>query len=600
MNQHVRNVVARIAHGRAAATLLVLLLAAALAGCAAETDSTAQNRAADADAPAGGITVTSREPNPDCAWVDQGPLEVAPDLEQRVEAYAETELAPDLAHLTETQRDVLGKLVDAARIMDRLFTAQAWPCREQMLARVAELPVDQRRAVQAYLEINYGPWDRRMELEPFVGAWPHPAGANYYPLDLTEAETAQIAADEEGLASLTTMVRRDENGALAAIPYSEFFRPGLEAAARLLREAADLTENESLAAFLRARADAFLDDDYYASDLLWMDLDSPVEVTIGPYETYEDGLFGFKAAFEAFVTVTDPEESERLARFKQELPWLESNLPVPDDYKNPNRGSESPIRVVDEVFSAGDTRAGVQTIAFNLPNDERVREAKGSKKVMLRNVMNAKFRQILQPIAGELVHEEQQSHLTAEAFFLHTLWHEMSHGLGPGKLRKDGRDTEVRLELREHYSTLEEAKADAMGEWAIFAMHREGRGEFPEDIVEQQTATYLAGLFRSVRFGIDSAHGAANAIQYNYLKEKGVLTHDEDTGRFHLDAERFPAAIEQLVREILVLQAEGDYAGTGAFIERHGHLPSEVRAALDRLGEIPVDIRPVFSHYPES
>ena len=396
------------------------------------------------------------------------------------------------------------------------------------------------------------------------------------------------------------MIRRDQDGELVAVPYSTFFAPGLTEAAAHLRRAAELSDNVSLKAFLNARADAFLNDDYFESDMLWMDLDSHVEVTIGPYEVYEDGIFNYKASFEAFVTVTDPEESARLAKFKDELSWLEAHLPLADEHKNLDRGSESPIRVVDLVYSGGDTRAGVQTIAFNLPNDEKVREAKGSKKVMLRNMMNAKFEQILKPIATVAVADAQQQHLTAESFFLHTLWHEMSHGLGPGQLVIDGRETEVRLELKDTYATIEEAKADIMGEWDILRLHADGRDYFPAGITEQQPVTFLAGLFRSVRFGIAEAHGQANAIQFNYLFEKGAIEHDPATGKFSVNFERFLPAVELLLNELLVMEAEGDLDAARAMIATYAHVPPAMADALARMDAIPVDIQPVFIHYPEN
>ena len=567
---------------RPAAVLPALLLAALLAaGCGQQ-----------------GADDVGLNEQTDCSWTG-GELPVVPDLEARLDAYVRTELAPDTSHLPESEQAALARLVEAAKIMDTLFAAQATPCRAALEARIAELPTALQPGARRYFAINYGPWDRRFDREPFYGTWEHPEGANFYPRGLTAEEKAAIADPANGLDGLFTMVRRGDDGALRAVPYSRFFRTELERAAALLREAAGLTTNASLRAFLESRADAFLSDDYYASDMLWMDLDSAVEITIGPYETYEDGLFGYKAAFEAFVTVTDPDESARLARFKDELPWLENRLPIPDEHKNPNRGSDSPIRVVDEVYSAGDTRAGIQTIAFNLPNDERVREAKGSKKVLLRNVMKAKFDRILLPIAGELVVREQMDDLTSESFFLHTLWHEMSHGLGPGRITVDGRETEVRLELKEHYSTLEEAKADAMGEWAIFALHAAGRDYFPEDIVAAQAATYLAGLFRSVRFGIGEAHGQANAIQFNYLMEKGAVVWHADTQRFSIDTGVFVPAIEAMVKEICMLQATGDYEGTAAYIERHGGMPAVLETALRKLEDIPVDIEPVFARWED-
>jgi hypothetical protein len=534
----------------------------------------------------------------DCQWVEEAPLAPVDDLADRAEAYARVEVAPDLTGLTADQRRVLDQLVAAGRIMHELFRVQATPCYDAMHARVAAYDGEQADALRRYFAINAGPWDRRQGFEPFLGGWERPEGANYYPRELTRADRDQIQADEQ-LSNLLTMVRRDDAGELVAIAYREFFRPGLEQAAAHLRQAAQITENASLAAFLEARADAFLSDDYYESDLLWMDLDSRVEATIGPYEVYEDKLFGYKAAFEAFVTVTDPVESERLATFKTELPWLEANLPLPDEHKNLDRGSESPIRVVDLVYSGGDTRAGVQTIAFNLPNDERVREAKGSKKVMLRNMMDAKFQQILQPIAETVIAPEQLPHLTSESFFLHTLWHEMSHGLGPGKITVDGRETEVRRELKDTYATIEEVKADVMGEWDILKLHAAGRDHFPEGITEQQPVTYLAGMFRSVRFGAESAHGQANAIQFNYLLENGAIGHDPATGQFAVDFDRFLPTLELLLNEILVMQAEGDYAAAQRLIAEYGELPESMTAALARLDHIPVDIQPQFVHYPE-
>jgi hypothetical protein len=534
----------------------------------------------------------------DCGWLGQDAPAIAPDIQARLEAYAEIRIEPDLSHLSPTERETLDKLIAAAKIMHELFWQQACPCHEELALRVQKLTGPGAAAAGEYFRINMGPWDRRLDREPFLGAWVHPDGANYYPLDLSQAEKDRIAAGEDRLGDLFTMVRRNPEAALVAVPYSIYFQEPLQQVAKLLREAAAITRNESLKRFCAARAAALLNDDYYESDMLWMDLDSPVEITIGPYETYEDGLFGFKAAFEAFVTVVDPVESERLAKYKQELPWLESRLPIPDKYKNPNRGSESPIRVVDEVFAAGDTRAGIQTIAFNLPNDERVREAKGSKKVMLRNMMDAKFEKILTPIARLLVVEDQLQELAAASFFQHTLFHEMSHGLGPGRVTIAGRETEVRLELKDTYATIEEAKADAMGEWAIFQL--QSKGLFPESVFAQQAVTYLAGLFRSIRFGIAEAHGQANAIQFNWLLEKQAISFEAASGRFRVDVARFPQAIEKLVAGICILQAEGDYAAAKEMIANYGVMPPVLETALSRLTDIPVDIKPVYPVAGES
>ncbi len=562
-------------------TLILLALLVGTTGCASKEEAVENQE-------------TAKGP---CDWINQDEITVVDDLQARLEAYVPTVLSPDLSHLDPTQTKVLNKLVEASKLMNEMFHIQATPCLTELAGLIDGLPPHQQKGLRRYFAINVGPWDRRFHHEPFFGSLKHPEGANYYPLDLTPEEKILIADSANGLDGLFTMIRRDQKGKLQAIAYSEFFKPQLDKAAALLREAADLTENESLRAFLNSRATAFGTDDYYESDMLWMDLDGTVEITIGPYETYEDGLFGYKAAFESFVTVTDPEESARLKGFKDELPWLEANLPIPDEYKNMNRGGESPIRVVDEVYSAGDTRTAVQTIAFNLPNDERVREAKGSKKVLLRNVMKSKFELILKPIASVLVVEEQLGDLTAESFFLHTLWHEMSHGLGPGKITVDGRETEVRLELKETYSTLEEAKADAMGEWDIFVLTRAGRGYFSENILKEQSATFLAGLFRSVRFGIGEAHGQANAIQYNYLMEKKAIILHEESGRYSIDVLVFEKVIEELVAEICMIQALGDYQASVDFISRYGGMNETLAASLAKLDAIPVDLEPLFPNY---
>ncbi len=539
-------------------------------------------------------------------WAGEGcedrheePLITAEDMAGRAEAYARVDITPDLSVLDATRKQVLDELVAAGSIMNELFRVQATPCYDALAGAVADHGGEDRAALQRYFEINMGPWDRRMHHEPFIGGRERPEGANFYPTDMTRADRDRIAAGEAGLDDLFTMVRRDQNGDLVAVPYREFFGPGLAQAATHLRNAARLTENESLRAFLEARATAFETDDYYESDMLWMDLDSTVEVTIGPYEVYEDGLFGYKAAFEAFVTVTDPEQSAQLASYKDELSWLEANLPLPDEDKNLDRGVESPIRVVDLVYSGGDTRAGIQTIAFNLPNDERVREAKGSKKVLLRNVMTAKFEKILAPIARVVIADDQVDLVNAESFFMHTLWHEMSHGLGPGQLVIDGRETEVRLELKDTYSTIEEVKADVMGMWDILKLEAAGRDYFPEGIVRKQPVTFLAGMFRSVRFGINEAHGQANAIQFNYLLDRGAIAHDPATGKFHVDFDRFLPALELLLNEILVMQARADYPAAQAMIEAYAHMPDVLADALARLDAIPVDIQPQFGHYPD-
>ncbi len=554
--------------------LLVLLAF----GCA----PTAQEAPPAPAAPAAAATVPPTQP-------------IAPDVAQRRAKFARIEMAADLAGLAAEDRELLQALLPAARQMDEIFLRQVWAgnpaLREEMRSWSGERVEDAR----ALYEIHRGPWDRLDALTPFIGAEAHPAGAGFYPEDLTKEEFEKYAAEHpderERLVSLTTVIRR-ENGRLVAVPYSQAYREWLEPAAAALRAAAAKTSNASLKKFLETRAAAFLSDDYYESDVAWMDLDAPVEVTIGPYETYEDGLFGYKAAFEAFVTVAIPSESQALARYKERLPWLERNLPIPEADKNLQRGTESPIRVVDVVFTSGDANRGVQTIAYNLPNDERVREAKGSKKVLLRNVMRAKFDQILLPIAERTLAPEDVERVAFDAFFAEVLHHELAHGLGPGTITVDGRKTEVRKELKELYSTLEEAKADVMGVYDILALIEQG--EMPAALRSTLEPTYVAGLFRSARFGVHEAHGQGVVAQFNYLLEKGALEVDFE-GRFRAVSAKFPGAIRDLLRDMLALQARGDYAGTKAFLDKYGHPRPQLLAAIGRLGDVPVDITPVYT-----
>ncbi len=519
---------------------------------------------------------------------------VASDIEERLNRFEPTTLDVDLAGFSADERQVLARLVEAARFMDEIFLRQVWTGNPGLRQKLGAANGPGVEAARDYYRINFGPWDRLEKMEPFMGGQPHPQGAGFYPEDMTREEFEEWIdrhpEDRAAFTSLNAVVRRQE-GLLVAIPYSSEYREWLEPAAEKLREAAAFTDNASLRRFLKLRADAFLTDDYYASDLAWMDLDSSVEVTIGPYETYEDGLFGYKAAFEAFVTASLPAQSAALERYKAELPWLESNLPISDEHKNLDRGTESPIRVVDLLFAAGDTKAGVQTLAFNLPNDERVREAKGSKKVLLRNVMRAKYDKILLPIARRVLTAEEVERVSFDAYFNEVLHHELAHGLGPGKITVDGRQTEVRLELRELYSTLEEAKADVMGIYDILALIEQS--EMPADLRRSLEPTYVAGLFRSARFGVHEAHGQGVVSQFNYLEEMGALEVDEE-GRFRTVPERFPEAIRELLAELLALQATGDYQGTARFLDTYGRVSDNLLGAIARLGDVPVDIRPSF------
>ena len=521
-------------------------------------------------------------------------IEIVSDVEERLGWYAPVTLDADLSTLDESEREVLDLLIEASRPMSEIFLRQAWGGNPEMRQRLGAVSGPLADAARSYFEVNVGPWDRFEAFEPFLGDRARPEGGGHYPEDASREEIerwiAEHPEDAEAFRSLTTEIERRDGG-LVAVPYSERYRSWLEASAAALRQAAARTKETTLSTFLEQRADAFASDDYYESDKAWMDLDSRVEVTIGPYETYEDQLFGWKAAFESFVTVVAPEDSRQLAGIKNELPWFERNLPIPDEHKNLDRGTDSPIRVADLVFAAGEATAGVQTIAFNLPNDERVREEKGSKKVILKNVLAAKYERILEPIAERTLIAEQAAQLSFDAFFQEVLHHELAHGLGPGKIEVDGRETEVRLELEELYSTIEEAKADVLGVYDLLALIDAGR--LPAELRSALEPTYLAGLFRSARFGVHEAHGQGVVAQFNYLAAEGAVVVDED-GRYRVVSSAFPGAIEKLLAELLMLQATGDKEGTALFLDTWGQATQPLLAAIDRLGDVPRDIRPDY------
>jgi hypothetical protein len=533
---------------------------------------------------------------PGCAKKEKITIEPAADVAERLKVYAPYDIEVPWQIIGEENRAALQKIYEASRVMDELFLRQVWSHNVELRDELA------RRGNPELLRFfwrNFGPWDRIDDDTPVLVKDAKPAGANFYPTDMTKEEfenwVKNHPQDKAAFESNFTVIKRTGDNGLEAVPYSKEYGELLTRAARLLDEAAGLVKNESLANFLKLRAAAFLSDDYFESDMAWMDVrDNVIDLTIGPYEVYEDNLFNYKAAFEAFLCVRDPEETKQLDGLKAYLARMEQNLPIEDRYKNTSRGMESPISVVDEIFAAGDTKAGVQTIAFNLPNDERVREAKGSKKVMLRNICRAKFEKILAPIAQQVIAQDLLPYVTFDAYFNHILLHEFSHGLGPGTIRlSDGTETTVNKSLRELYSGIEEAKADIVGEYNIYYLIDEGF--FPEALAKETAVTNLAGFFRSVRFGVGEAHGKAVMAIFNYLKEKGAYVRDPATGLWSVDFTKIRDAVKSLSREILLLQARGDYDGTKAFMAKYGEMDPDVKTQLDNLEGIPIDIEPRFA-----
>ncbi|HYE28604.1 MAG TPA: hypothetical protein VEA61_10270 [Allosphingosinicella sp.] len=505
-------------------------------------------------------------------------------------------MAPNTAFLNAEEREVVNLLIRAAEQMNPIYLRQRSVENPTIRAEIARSAHPQKALLLDMFDLHFGPWDTLAENHPFYGGEKMPPGAGFYPKDLTkEAFDAYLAAhpgEKEALTSGYTVVRR-RGDRLVAVPYSVEYRQWLEPAARLLERAAARTSNASLRRFLTLRAKAFRTNDYYESELAWMDVaGTPIEVVIGPYEVYTDTLYGTKTAFEAFVTVQDPRESAALSHYKALLPDMERNLPVEEKYKNFNRPFTSPILVADQVHGGGDNVPGVQTIAFNLPNDERVREAKGAKKVILANVLGAKYERILAPMAGLVLVPEQARLVTRKYMTQETLFHELSHSLGPGTINVGGRQTTVNAELKEVYSASEEAKADVMGMWNILYMMK--RGELPAAEREQALATYFAGIFRAVRFGIDEAHGRGAAMQYSYLKEKGAFRWDERAKRFRIDFDVMADSIGDLTAQLVRLQGNGDYAGTKAFFQLYAGLDQDARGVLASINHIPTDIQPIY------
>ncbi|WP_105253795.1 dipeptidyl-peptidase 3 family protein [Pseudoalteromonas sp. T1lg75] len=520
------------------------------------------------------------------AVVEQAPSNAAVELiniaPSRLDIYTDFELNTDLTHLSGNQKKMLAKLIDAAKIMDELFWRQAFGGdRAEFLSALSD------EKVRHFAKINYGPWDRLNGDQVFLSGFePKSAGAQFYPADMSkeELESAELA-DKAGLYSV---IKRDAEGKLFSVAYSKEYANELQAAAKLLREASELAEDKEFANYLSMRADALLSDDYQASDFAWMDMkNNPIDVVIGPIETYEDQLFGYRAAFEAYVLVKDMAWSERLAKFAQFLPELQTGLPVADEYKQEVPGSDADLNAYDVIYYAGHSNAGSKTIAINLPNDEQVQLEKGTRRLQLKNAMRAKFDKILMPIAAELIVPEQRQHITFDAFFANTMFHEVAHGLGI-KNTITGKGT-VRQSLQEHASALEEGKADILGLYMVEQLLN--KGEITEGTLEDYYVTFMAGIFRSVRFGASSAHGKANMIRFNFFKQEGAFSKD-DKGLYRVNMDKMGAAMAKLSNLILTLQGNGDYQKVDQLVASMGEIKPELAADLEKLSQanIPVDV----------
>jgi hypothetical protein len=530
---------------------------------------------------------------------------VLPDeaaLKAMAARFAPVEVKADTSALPANERLALAKMVEAAKIIDAIFVRQSGPLNETYFSALARDTSPLGRARLHYFSINAGPWSRPDGHAPFLpGVGPKPEGANFYPVDTTREEIEKWinslapAAKEQATGFFTT-VRRDAAGKFMLVPYSLEYQPELARMAALLREAAAATTQPTLKNFLEKRARAFETNDYYDSDMAWMELDATIEPTIGPYETYEDEWFNYKAAFESYIGITDSSETTKLHRFSAELQGLEDKLPIDPKYRRPKLGGLSPIRVIDIVYTSGDGNRAVQTAAFNLPNDERVVAAKGSKRVMLKNVQEAKFEKVLRPIGAAALAPADAGIVAFDPFFTHILMHELMHGLGPQEITVNGRTTTVRTELKEQNGALEEAKADISGLWALQQLMDKGVLDKAQE--HAMYTTFLASTFRTLRFGVTEAHSKGMALQLNWLLDRGAFVCGRD-GRFSVDYAKVRGGVESLVTEIMTIQATGDYARAKALLQKYVVIRPEVQAMLDKLTNVPVDIEPIYSAVAE-
>lgn len=520
-------------------------------------------------------------------------------LAAKIARFSPTVITADARRLSPGDRKALDKIIQAARLFDPLYIQQVWSGNQALLASLEADTSTMGRLKLHYFRVNMGPWSQLDGNRAFLPGVPEtrPHNSAYYPDDMTKEEfevwvATLNAEDQKNATGFFYVIRRGPDGKLVAVPYSVAYKSILDQAAKLLREAAELTDNATLKVFLTKRADAFLSNNYYDSDVAWMDLDAPIDLTIGPYETYSDELFGYKAAFEVYVNLRDDAESAKLSRFSAYLQELEDHLPIDAAYRNPKLGALSPIRVVNVVYAGGEAAAGVQTAAYNLPNDEDVVREKGSKRVMLKNVQEAKFEKTLVPISRVVLSPADQRNVAFDAFFTHVLMHELMHGLGPHNITVGGQATTVRGQLKELYSALEEAKADISGLWAL--QYLVDKGVLDRRFEQTMYTTYLASMFRSIRFGIGEAHGKGVAIQFNYLMDEGGIRYDERTGRYAVVPAKIKEAVRKLTTEILMIQAEGSYERAKALLDKYAVTRPDTDKTLERLKAIPVDIEPSY------
>ncbi len=516
------------------------------------------------------------------------------DINERLNRLIDVELRYDSSNLNDNQIILLRKMVKVSKLIDDIFLMQIYNKNFEIMKKLRGSDDEKEKLELKYFMWNKGPWDKLDDEKPFIGAEKRKDGVEFYPEDITREEfeewLKEHPEDEETFKSPFTVIRR-KGEKLVAVPYSIEYKEFIEPAANLMKEAAMLTDNESLRLFLNKKAEAFLSNNYFESEVAWMDLDSDIEITIGPYEVYDDALFGYKASFESFVTIKDREESEKLKVYTKYLEEIDKILPIDPKYNFTKKSQKSPIAVVNEIFAGGEANSGYRASAFNLPNDEKVRAKKGSKKVLLKNITESKFKNLAVPLAERIISGKQLKYLNFDTYFKFVLFHELSHGLGPSFINKNGKDIPVNESLKDLYNSIEEAKADIAGLYSMF--YFVDNGVLPKDSEMEFYVAYLAGIFRALRFGLKEAHAKGSCISYNYLKEKGAISFKK-SGEFEIVLGKMRNSVTELLKDFLTLQLEGDYQLAKSFIDKYLIIGRELKSTIDATSDLPVDINPIF------
>jgi hypothetical protein len=514
---------------------------------------------------------------------------------QELSKYVPVNIGADTRRLSHKERRVIDKLIQVSKLIDEIYFDQVYYRNKEILAQLEKNPRKNKHALKLF-RFYYGPFDRLKHNKTFIDGYVKPKGANFYPQDMTVQEFEDFIKRnpdvKNSFQSSLTLIRRINNG-LVAIPYSDAYREELSKASVLLKEAAKLSQNMSLKKYFNILANSFMSNNYFDADVAWIDLkNNKIEPSLGPYEVYEDELLGLKASFESLIGIKDETATKQLKIIERQVNRLEKNLPIPDKYKTKRKGKSAPIVVIDEILSAGDSRAGVHLTAFNLPNDEKVKLVKGSKKVMIKNVAEAKYEHCMIPILKKALSEQDFNETSFEAYFTQILLHEVSHGLGPGIIIKGKQKITVNRALKGTYPALEEAKADVLGVYNFFYLV--DKGLYPKELEKKVVTSFIGGIFRSIRFGTQEAHAAANLIIFNFLKEKKIISYNSRKGQFKINHKRARTAFKNLSRKILMIQAKGSYEEAKKFMERYSSMGADMKKTLEDMKDVPIDILPIY------